>query len=492
MPGVGLSTILLNKMSEPNLNKYSVADERVAPWVAGVAALALYLSLPSFRFNHDGVACAIAIELADVKHLLHGNHLLYGWLGMVFHGVVKVLGLPLTALWSLQFMDSILGAVGTGLFCRLLLRLKVPVWIAWITSLGLATSYGWWLFSIDAQVYVLGGMLMILAWTEALSEKPRPYHLAFWNSLAVLAHVLNVFFAPAVLYSLWRSRDLKDLRKDVMRYALTSIIIVIAAYTLAGAWGVQPANFEEFKVWLLGSAALGPGRSFRWYAPESLGTGILQLIQAGFSVVSAYWYVGAVIWAGALAAVFSKDAAPRFAIRTAWIGILSYLPILLTYEPYSIDYRVTDLVPLWLLLALWLRGREKDPSPRAWAAVLILCLAASNLKGGLYTIMDSTANRPYQKALWLKGTLPKKAWFISSGLDEVYVPWFAGIRPLNLRYFQNPGALKARIETLARQGEPVFITSDTLEQVGINTFTGLGLQPADRLSEFELFLIRVR
>ncbi|PCI31282.1 MAG: hypothetical protein COB53_13545 [Elusimicrobia bacterium] len=471
-------------------DQFSIADETVAPWVAAAAALALYLALPSFRFNHDGVACAIAIELADVKHLLHGNHLLYGWLGMVFHGIVQALKLPLTALWSLQLMDSMLGALGTGLFCRLLLKLKLPVWIAWLASMGLATSYGWWLFSIDAQVYLLGAMFMILAWTEALSEKPNPYRLALWNSLGVLGHVLNVFFAPAALYSLWRSRDGITLRKDFMRYAFVSIVFVTSAYAIAGIYGVKPADLEEFKVWMLGSAALGPGRSFRWYMPDSLATGIFQLLQSGFRVVSAYWAVGAVLWLGALAATFSRNSAPRYAIRTAWLGIIGTLPILLTYEPYSIDYRVTDLVPLWLMAALWMRGDELSPPVRVWPVVLVACIAAANMSGGLRSIMTPEMNRPYQKALWLKGTLPPHAWVASSALDEVYVPYFAHLRPLNLRYLQKPGQLKARIESLARRGEPVFIAADTVKSLGVERFVGLGLQPIDQFDEFELFLIR--
>jgi hypothetical protein len=481
-------------MSAPDLEKYSIADERVAPWVAGIAALALYLSLPSFRFNHDGVACAIAVELADVKHLLHGNHLLYGWLGMLFHGIFRAIGLSLNALWSLQLMDSLFGALGTGLFCRLLLKLKTPVWIAWLGALGLAVSHGWWLFSTDAQVYVLAATLLLPAWLEALSEKPRPYVLAFWNSLAVLGHVLNVFFFPAALYALWRSRDAKPLRADIMRYCLASTVFVTFAYALAAQHGVRPASLEEFKVWMLGSAALGPGRSFLWYAPTSLASGLADWARAGARVVSPYPLVGALLWLFAIGAKGSRDTAPRFAVNTAWIAILSYLPITLSYEPYSFDYRVTDLVPLWLMAALLLRGLRTPSAPlNPWPAVFVVALAGANMAGAMRAHQSPEANRQYQKALWYKGTLPQKAWVASIGLEEVYVPYFAHIRPLSLRYFDGrPAALKARVEQLARRGEPVFIASDTLTPKWLEHLSGLGVQPAGRFEEFEIYLIRTR
>ncbi|PIP83149.1 MAG: hypothetical protein CO113_17465 [Elusimicrobia bacterium CG_4_9_14_3_um_filter_62_55] len=479
-------------MRPPDLERFSVADERVAPWVAAFAALALYLALPSFRFNHDGVACAIAVELADVKHLLHGNHLLYGVLGLTFHSFLNAIGVPLNALWSLQLMDSLLGAAGAGLFCRLLLRLKTPVWIAWLAAMGLTISHGWWLFSIDAQVYVLGAALLLPAWTEALEEKPRPYVLAFWNSLAVLGHVLNVFFFPAALYALWRSRESNALRRDMMRYCLASAVFVLGAYALAAEHGVRPAGAEELKLWLLGSAALGPGRSFLWYAPSSLGSGLADWARAGMRVVSPVMPVGAALWALAVLSKLSKNSAPRFAITTAWIAILSYLPMTLSYEPYSFDYRVTDLVGLWLLAALWLRGRRAASSPpNPWAVVFLFALAATNMAGAMRTHQRPEANRQYQKALWYKGTLPQNAWVASVGLEEVYVPYFAHLRPLSLRYFDGrPTALRERIEALARRGEPVFAASDSLSPKWIAHLDGLGLQYVDRFEEFEIYLIR--
>jgi len=45
------------------------------PGIVFAASVLLYFSFRSLFFNFDGVACAIAVEMGDFKHLLHGNHL---------------------------------------------------------------------------------------------------------------------------------------------------------------------------------------------------------------------------------------------------------------------------------------------------------------------------------------------------------------------------------------------------------------------------------
>ncbi|TBR20946.1 hypothetical protein EPO15_11635, partial [bacterium] len=70
---------------------------RLTPFLVGSAALGLYLVFPSLRHNFDGVACAIAVELGDFRHLVHGNHLAYGLVGFAFHRLLHLFGLGLPA-----------------------------------------------------------------------------------------------------------------------------------------------------------------------------------------------------------------------------------------------------------------------------------------------------------------------------------------------------------------------------------------------------------
>ena len=88
--------------------------ERRLCFAVFAAAFLLYLAFRSLYFNFDGVACAIAVELSDFKHLVHGNHLAYGVVGWLFNRAWLVLGYKGPALLALQILDGLLGAAGAA------------------------------------------------------------------------------------------------------------------------------------------------------------------------------------------------------------------------------------------------------------------------------------------------------------------------------------------------------------------------------------------
>ncbi len=113
------------------------------PWIIGASVSLLYLMFPSAFFNFDGVACAIAVDLSDLRHLVHGNHLAYGLVGLAFHKLWGLFGYQGQSILPLQVLDSLLGGAGAGLLCSLFLRLRFSGRVAAIGSLGMAVSYAY-------------------------------------------------------------------------------------------------------------------------------------------------------------------------------------------------------------------------------------------------------------------------------------------------------------------------------------------------------------
>ncbi|MDE2292835.1 MAG: hypothetical protein KGL53_12195, partial [Elusimicrobia bacterium] len=320
------------------------------PLLTGAAAGALYLTLPSLRHNFDGVACAIAVELGDVRHLVHGNHLVYGLVGWLFYRVVNGVGLPVPALWSLQLMDSLLGALGAGLFARHLLRRGRAPAAAAAASLGLAVSWGWWLRSLDAQVYLLAAPFVILFLDEALSDRPRPMRIAVLHTGAMLVHASHALLAPAALWSLWRGEpDPAARKRAVGRYLAFCASAVVAAYAAALTECVRPASMAATRLWLLGSAALGPGRSYHWLAPSSPLSGLRFWAGTSLGVVSVVPAAGLGLWALAVWGASRPRAGRERTLAVLWV--LPYALFFVNWEPWNKDYRIMDLVPLWALAA---------------------------------------------------------------------------------------------------------------------------------------------
>src|SRR4051812_28201311 len=81
------------------------------------AALAVYSSLLSKGYVFEGLIRAMPIDAAARwGYTFPGNYLLYGPLGLLFHGLLTLLGFHHPAVISLQIMDAGLGAIGVFIF----------------------------------------------------------------------------------------------------------------------------------------------------------------------------------------------------------------------------------------------------------------------------------------------------------------------------------------------------------------------------------------
>lgn len=434
------------------------------PFVVGAAALLLYLARPSYFFNFDGVACAIAVDLGDVAHLAHGNHVLYGLVGLAFHKAWQLLGYRGQSIVTLQAMDSLLGGLGAALFCRLLLRLGCSRARAAACSAGLALSQAYWFWSLEAQVYPLGNVFALLAFSEAVEEEPRGARLGLWHGLAFLGHVGHAMLAPAILLALAGTRDPK---RRAARWIGSAAVVALAGYAV-GALCVRPADLGAARSWLLGSAALTLDRSVRWYggySPANLWEWLRMTPRIfaepeGLSGTARAlaWALGLAAVASVLRGIFASVAdGKRRAAAAAVVWIAGYFLLFASWQPFTPVYRISDLFPLWLLIAYALTA--------APAAALAAALGAFNLALTIVPKTDAARNMTLQESLLLAEAAPEDAWIVVTGLGQVYVPYFAHRRPLNTKYFEGrPDALYKRLDELAAAGEPVFVTSWTLSQ----------------------------
>src|SRR5260370_254686 len=94
-------------------------------WASGLAlaAFGLYLAFLSKAYVFEGLIRAMPIDAGRWVHLLPGNYLLYGPLGLIFHTVFYALGIHQPAVFSLQILDALCGAAGIFIFYLLLRRL---------------------------------------------------------------------------------------------------------------------------------------------------------------------------------------------------------------------------------------------------------------------------------------------------------------------------------------------------------------------------------
>lgn len=455
-------------------------SERAADAAVFAAVLLAYLSARSYFFNFDGVACAVAVELDDFKHLVHSNHLLYGLLGWAFTRAWRLLGYQGDALYALQVLNCALGAAGAAAAAALIRRLGGTGRDAALGALGLAASYAWWMWSLEAQVYLLGAVPLTLAFVEAFSDRPRPWLVGLLHAVSMLGHAGHCVAAPALAYLL-RGQGRPWLRD----YFGTATVVVLASYAACLAAFVRPQTGAELKLYLLGSAAIGQSRSFQWHAGPSLLDGL-----RGWALTTLRVFADFTRAAGALKALGVALAALPLAVaacafrrpgredKALGLWLAGHAVIYSTWEPFTIVYRVADLPALWALV--W-RGLDTldVPAKARWAALASWAVMAGayNWHVAVGPDCDPGRNVEYQEALAVAKGTPPQAWVVANARNQVYYPYFAGRRPLNLRYLSSPGALAAAVAEREAAGEPVFSTGRTLKE-----FPGLAselvLEPA--------------
>src|SRR5439155_17743496 len=91
-------------------------SDRLCASALALGAFALYIGFLSKAYVFEGLIRAMPMETGRWGHLFPGNYLLYGPLGLIFHGLLTLFGAHQPAVRSLQAMDALCGGFGVFVF----------------------------------------------------------------------------------------------------------------------------------------------------------------------------------------------------------------------------------------------------------------------------------------------------------------------------------------------------------------------------------------
>lgn len=442
----------------------------VYPAVVVLISFLAYTAYPSHYAYFDGVACAIAVELGDWAHLVHGNHILYGVLGRVVYNISSITGLNLSALQCLNLLNSILASAGAGVLCLFLIEWECEKRLAALFSLAGAFSFTYWFWGTNAQVYSLSFFLLSLAVLSLSRQNPpvSPAITGALHALAVFGHILNVLFLPCAWWLIKRSRGTqKQARRAFLFHFLAFSGVIAAVYAVSLFLIVRPEDPAHALRWLLGSAALDPNKSFSWSGSFSLidwiQTTVLLItagpgfcapkLPGGFSL-----FHTAFVWALLVSSVAILRKRRPEVVRFAAVWILPYAGLLLFWEPFNPAYRIGDIIPIFFLMAAALSSLGIRTQVKIFAAAaLILFLAVNNFLFGVRPLMSRAANPYIQEMADIRKATRENSWIASlKGNSSVYIPYFARRKPLII------GNRIVSRDALSLS-DPVYLTDDILE-----------------------------
>jgi hypothetical protein len=456
---------------------------------AGLAfgALLLNLGLLSKDFVFEGLIRAMPIETGRWGYLFPGNYLLYGPLGLTFHTFLHAIGLKTLAVVSLQGLDTCLGAIGIGIFYLLLRRLGLQRFLAGAGSALLAFSLGYWLWSTDAENYILSTLLLIGLFYSLIryaeDRDPDPITIGTLFGLAIMGHIINTLFGVVIAWFFYRVHG-REAWRPMARCVVAAFLVAGTAY-LAVLFTIQkPTSAHQALTWFMGSAntesgfRLGGGFtipkirdwlkttvhifiSFRpgYTQPAPWPVALYLLIAAG-----GFLFAWSVLGATRIRAIYRANPAVVGGCLI-WLG--TYALWFTRWEPWTMVYRVSDLVPLWMLLLLALqRIAERHRVAIILAPVVAVCLFIGNLGAELYPRSQATNNPHLARMDFLREQTGTDAWITGdSRVDEIYIPYFAQRRPIVIeRFAHSQGMLTEWIDKRLAAGEDIYVTSRVLER----------------------------
>jgi hypothetical protein len=462
-------------ISNQSLSRHMIMLEAVGLWCVLSTIYLLTLS-GNHTEAEDSIHYLVEIREGNPTTISDPYHLAYQWLGWLIYHTALTLGYDGGPLLTVQILNAFTGAIGIALLW-VLLRIAVPGgrWSALAGCGLLAFSYGYWWYSVEVEVYILSALLLILSLFLAYHAARHPSWKAFAllggaHGLAVLAHITNVLFVavPVVaLFFAWWRLPVREVGRCMLAYATVGISVIISSYALAAlAHGLETprevynwlAVYPQAGKWGIWGganvpiAALGMARAFvgghfafaldpiRNLAEELLGgnnlseeTFLMRNFNIGLAVLLAA--LTAVVSLALVVPVVGWLRHRMLCERSRVLGILclswllSYAPFFVWWEPGNVEFWIAPLVPLTILWALSLSGREHAAQllrPSVVVPVVLGTLFAVNLLGSVLPQHYPEDDYWRVRASWYERNATPSDSIVATGYNyTAYLSYFA-------------------------------------------------------------------
>ena len=451
----------------------------------------IYTKFMSYDFNFDGIVFADVIEHPSAEGLFHGNHLLFNYVHYKLYFLLQKLGIVCRGIFFLSVMDAFWGALGIALF-YLLLRRYFTGLLALCGSLLLGCSFSYWYYSVEAQVYQIANIPMIisLGLLLALTRKENTTNgkfivLGLIHASGVLFHIINVLLWPVINAVIYRTQNDRKWQKLII-YNVFFFSSVIAGYAVAARYILHLSSWSQFWKWFLGNAyTLALSKETYW------NTKIWMMLGSTFTGWVDTWlsWPGNHIWKISrmilvvssvllLVKAFKngKTVWPaekeKVILALLWLG--TYSLFLSVWCQGNIGYRLF-IVPVFIFLVLLLI-KSSTTGKKIWFLILAcVVLLIYNLANGIYPRSIPANNQTLLKTMFIGENIPLEGYLIMGGnsfpfaLGRVYVPYFTGFQGTSLYgYFYRTGekdftALGQLINERLNKGKKVFLLSEVLK-----------------------------
>lgn len=479
----------MNTSTQPALKQSSSiapsSPSRVTPILVFLASLLCYLISLTQVHTFDALSYVLDVDRKPWQELFHPHHIAYGPLGAMVRRLVIPTGWYDSARVPLQVVNTLAGSGGVTLFFALIRNVTQRPTLALAGSLLLGSSYAYWYYAVEVEVYTIAALLLIVCLWLIIRLIQQPgilisITLGSAQGLAVLFHQTNILLCvPIGIALLLASRRagesasipplLRRMLPYLLGYALCLGIIVGGSYALVG-FGISGfRSWAELIHWMTAYARTGWwGGAITGENWGDLGLGLGEtLLQPGGTII---WIilVGVVIFNRRPLAHMHGQLG---ICLVAWLS--TYGAFFLWWEPDNIEFWIASLPPALLLVMLALHAGGSRWYPGVWATLVIGVI----MFGSNYAAIDRRGTAAYDQqrriaALLAQQSAPDDLLLVPDGMQELYLPYYEerdNVFSLNQALFMRDGnwlaaceLVRERVDTALERGLAVFVAEDVL------------------------------
>lgn len=274
-----------------------------------------------------------------------------------------MLGLDVSALMLMRGFSAVFAAASLLLLMRIIvLDLKLSAATAVLAAAILGSSYGFWRYAAEAEVYIPAIFLILLVFHGLSRVSARPGH-SFGEFLipvgwGAVAGLTVLFYQPSVIPLFFAFPFLLLYRAQIFHlgfYGMTGVAVVVGGYLLGFlAFWPEPLGLGSFEAFL-------SQRSTEFIVPTfSLKTLIVSMVRSAFSLghdlTSVNWIFAFDPVVALIQKAFSNNVIVEEVFLAKRAGALVYLPVITLLALAVVSLRILLFVGMPSIAFLKQRG----------------------------------------------------------------------------------------------------------------------------------------
>jgi len=458
-----------------------IPDRWVALLLVLMVGLVFFAHLP-VTYDFDGTVFSQMLRYTLVRgelvSALQPHHFLYFPLNHALYRILQAAtGYRVLEYFHLQLFSLMFGLGALFLVYLILARLVAVRVFAWLGTIAIAFSFGFWYYAVQAEVDMPA--LFFLLWGFYLLLEDRPGRARLVLAAVVLAlaagfHLTSVLISVSVgLVLLARRRPLRDawvffaVYGSIVAGFLLVHFLLTGVDPLTGLWrylfaanrltGHQPGYWSRLSPATLVASL------------ETVASGIVYPAVRGSGFLSAavlLLMAGVILW---VAVRRRCGTFPRFAL----LWMFPHLLFFTLWVPGNVGFKLNVIVTLMILFVACLSRLSR---PLVRGGVLLVCtllIPAWQFFAVIQPADRAENNRPLQLARAVGRNTPAESVLVIAGCGspasiygKIYVPYFGHRRVLILDWLLGRmgglAGVEERIRAEQQRGRVVYVLSELL------------------------------